>query len=138
MNLREVLDFYKGKTVLITGHTGFKGSWMCQILKDSGANVVGYSLEPPTDPSLFEIVSVADGMHSYIGDIRDLDNLKEVFEKERPQIVIHMAAQPLVRESYKDPVTTYATNVMGTVNVSETVTVLYLLLMSQLTGIQKQ
>ena len=121
MDLREVLDFYKDKTVLITGHTGFKGSWMCQILKDSGANVVGYALEPPTDPSLFEIVSTADGMRSYIGDIRDLTGLKEVFEKERPQIVIHMAAQPLVRESYKDPVTTYATNVMGTVNVLECV-----------------
>ena len=117
MDLREVLDFYKDKTVLITGHTGFKGSWMCQILKNSGANVVGYSLEPPTDPSLFEIVSVADGMRSYIGDIRDLTGLKEVFEKERPQIVIHMAAQPLVRESYKDPVTTYATNVMGTAHL---------------------
>ncbi len=121
MDFKEILDYYNGKKVFITGHTGFKGSWMCQILKNSGAKVVGYSLEPPTDPSLFEIASVADGMHSYIGDIRDLGSLRRVFEKERPQIVIHMAAQPLVRESYRDPVTTYATNVMGTVNVLECV-----------------
>ncbi|MBR6147671.1 MAG: CDP-glucose 4,6-dehydratase [Lachnospiraceae bacterium] len=121
MDFREVLEYYKGKKVFITGHTGFKGSWLCQILKNCGALVIGYALEPMTDPSLFVSADIADGIKSYIGDIRDLDALWKVFDSEKPQIVIHMAAQPLVRESYKDPVTTYETNVMGTVNILECV-----------------
>jgi len=114
-------DFYKNKKVFITGHTGFKGSWLCQILSGMGAKVVGYALDAPTNPSLFDIVGIKKNITSYIGDIRDLDYLWEVFEKEQPEIIIHMAAQPLVRESYKDPVGTYATNVMGTVNIMECV-----------------
>jgi len=114
-------DFYKNKKVFITGHTGFKGSWLCQILSGMGANVVGYALDAPTNPSLFDIVGIKKNITSYIGDIRDLDYLWEIFAKEQPEIVIHMAAQPLVRESYKDPVGTYATNVMGTVNIMECV-----------------
>lgn len=114
-------DFYKNKTVLVTGHTGFKGSWMCKLLSMKGANVVGYSLNPPTDPALFDICKLADKITSVIGDVRDLDKLKDVFEKYKPEIVIHMAAQPLVRESYLDPVYTFDTNIMGTVNVLECV-----------------
>lgn len=113
--------FYKGKKVLITGHTGFKGSWMCRLLVNSGAWVTGYALEPTTDPALFSMCGLDDKMKSVIGDIRDLTHLKEVFEKAKPEIVIHMAAQPIVRDSYKDPVYTYETNVMGTVNILEAV-----------------
>jgi len=115
------LSFYKGKTVLITGHTGFKGSWMCKVLQKIGANVVGYSLQSPTDPSLFEMAKLGEKMHSIIGDIRDLDRLNEIFDQYQPEIVIHMAAQPIVRESYVNPVYTYETNVMGTVNILEAV-----------------
>jgi len=114
-----ILSFYKNKKVLITGHTGFKGSWMCALLKLAGADVTGYSLEPPTDPSLFGMCHIAEGMDSVTGDIRDLAHLRQVFVRVRPEIVIHMAAQPLVRESYKNPVYTYDVNVMGTVNVLE-------------------
>lgn len=114
-------NFYKGKTVLVTGHTGFKGSWLCKSLSILGANVIGYSLDPPTEPSLYDIVGLADQMISVIGDIRDRDKLISVVEKYRPEIVIHMAAQPLVRESYVDPAYTYETNVMGTVNVCEAI-----------------
>lgn len=114
-------NFYKNKRVLITGHTGFKGTWLCEILKCFGAKVSGYALEPPTNPSLFSLSEMNAGMSSYIGDIRDLVYLKEIFAKERPEIVIHMAAQPIVRESYRNPVDTYAVNVMGTVNVLECV-----------------
>ena len=116
MTLRE---FYKDKKVFLTGHTGFKGSWMCEILKSMGAEVTGYSLEPPTIPSVFEILHVSEGMNSYIGDIRDYGSLKKIFDETRPEIVIHMAAQPIVRESYRNPVGTYETNVMGTVNILE-------------------
>ena len=115
------LNFYKGKKVLITGHTGFKGTWLCRMLINAGAAVSGYALEPPTEPNLFDIADVKDKMHSYIGDIRDRDHLMEVFDKEQPEIVLHLAAQPIVRESYKDPVYTYETNVMGTVNICECV-----------------
>ncbi len=115
------LSFYKGKTVLVTGHTGFKGTWMCKVLKMQGANIVGYALGAPTSPSLFEMTDMAEGMRSVIGDIRDLDLLNRVFDEYRPEIVIHMAAQPIVRESYANPVYTYETNVMGTVNVMEAV-----------------
>lgn len=114
-------EFYKGKKVLVTGHTGFKGSWMCQLLIMAGADVTGYALEAPTDPSLYEMCHLADNMNHIIGDVRDLPHLLEVFKKTQPEIVIHMAAQPLVRESYKDPVYTYETNVMGTVNICEAV-----------------
>lgn len=113
------LEFYKGKRVLITGHTGFKGSWMSRILVNAGAVLTGYALKPPTDPNLFSICGVEDKMTSIIGDIRDLKHLRAVFEECRPEIVIHMAAQPIVRDSYKDPVYTYETNVMGTVNIME-------------------
>lgn len=115
------MSFYKNKKILITGHTGFKGSWMCQLLVMAGANVTGYALEAPTDPSLFEICRLSGQIHSVIGDVRDLAHMKEVFAASQPEIVIHMAAQPLVRESYKNPVYTYETNVMGTVNVMECV-----------------
>lgn len=116
---RDLRSFYKGKKVFITGHTGFKGSWLCRILINLGANVTGYSLEPPTNPSLFELADIENNINSVIGDIRDLDKLKYEFEKAKPEIVIHMAAQPLVRESYKEPRYTYETNVMGTVNILE-------------------
>ena len=107
--------------MLVTGHTGFKGSWLCKILVNAGANVVGYSIDPPTNPSLFELSGIKNEMTSYIADIRDLDKLKEVFEKEQPELVFHLAAQPIVRDSYKMPVYTYETNVMGTVNICECV-----------------
>ena len=113
------LSFYKGKKVLITGHTGFKGSWMSVMLVNAGANVIGYSLEPDSEPNLFELCGIKDQIISIIGDIRDLDHLKKVFDEYRPDIVIHMAAQPIVRAGYDDPVNTYSTNVMGTVNVLE-------------------
>lgn len=114
-------DFFKDKKVLVTGHTGFKGTWLCEILKCFGAKVAGYALEAPTNPALFYLTEMDEGIASYIGDVRDLAHLKEVFKKEQPEIVIHMAAQPIVRESYLNPVDTYAINVMGTVNVLECV-----------------
>jgi CDP-glucose 4,6-dehydratase len=115
------LSFYKGKIVLVTGHTGFKGSWLCRILINAGANVVGYSLEPPTKPNLFDIAGIKDKMVSIIGDIRDYEHLKAVFDKYQPECVFHLAAQPIVRDSYKEPRYTYETNVMGAVNVLECV-----------------
>lgn len=115
------LSFYKGKKVLITGHTGFKGSWLCKILSKFGAEVIGYSLEPTTNPSLFKIAEIEQDVCSIIGDIRNYSKLKEVFDKFKPEIVFHLAAQPIVRDSYKDPVYTYETNVMGTVNILECV-----------------
>lgn len=114
-------SFYNGKKVLVTGHTGFKGTWMCKVLINAGAQVTGYALEAPTNPSLFDMCKLSDKMQSVIGDIRDLEYLKQVFEEVQPEIVIHMAAQPLVRESYQNPVYTYDVNVMGTVNVLECV-----------------
>ena len=113
------LSFYKGKRVFVTGHTGFKGTWLCRILTGAGAVVTGYSLEPPTDPALFELADVAGKMTSVIGDIRNFDSLKAAYEKASPEIVLHLAAQPIVRDSYKDPRYTYETNVMGTVNLLE-------------------
>lgn len=115
----ELKDFYWGKRVMVTGHTGFKGSWLCSILTHAGAEVTGYALTPPTEPCLFEIAEVAANMCSVIGDIRDLDRLKSTFAEARPEIVFHLAAQPLVRVSYQNPRETYETNVMGTVNVLE-------------------
>lgn len=113
------LTFYKGKKVLVTGHTGFKGAWMCEMLLLAGAEVTGYALNPPTQPSLFGLLGLQKRMNSRIGDVRDLAHLQSVFEEKKPEIVIHMAAQPIVRESYKNPVYTYDVNVMGTVNVLE-------------------
>jgi len=115
------ISFFKDKNILVTGHTGFKGTWMCQLLVMAGANVTGYALNPPTEPSLFDMCGVKNHINSIVGDIRDLDKLMEVFKKTQPEIVIHMAAQPIVRESYKNPVYTYETNVMGTVNILECV-----------------
>jgi len=113
--------FWKDKRVLLTGHTGFKGSWLSLWLQSMGANVVGYALAPPTNPNLFESADVAKGMTSVIGDIRDLEHLRAVFLLHQPEIVIHMAAQPLVRYSYLEPVETYSVNVMGTVNLLEAI-----------------
>ena len=115
------LDFYKNKKVLITGHTGFKGTWLSKILINAGAIVCGYSLEAPTDPNLFSLSKIESQMTSVIGDIRDYDKLKKVFDEFQPEIVMHLAAQPIVRDSYKDPKYTYETNVIGTVNVLECV-----------------
>ncbi len=112
-------SFWKEKKVFLTGHTGFKGSWLSLWLQSMGANVKGFSLNPPTEPSLFIEANVAEDMESVIGDIRDLKTLKESMTSFNPDILIHMAAQPLVRLSYIEPVDTYSTNVMGTVNVLE-------------------
>lgn len=114
-----MLDFYKGKKVFVTGHTGFKGSWLCKILADAGAVVTGYSLEPPTNPSLFQLSGIEKNINSIIGDIRDFDSLFKAFSDAEPEIVLHLAAQPIVRDSYKMPAYTYETNVMGTVNILE-------------------
>lgn len=115
------LSFYKGKRVLVTGHTGFKGAWMCRVLVDAGAILTGYSLEAPTQPNLFALAGVEDNMTSVIGDVRDLAHLMEVFDQTQPELVLHLAAQPIVRTSYEQPVYTYETNVMGTVNILECV-----------------
>ena len=103
--------------MLVTGHTGFKGAWLCKLLTQLGANVTGYALEPPTEPNLFDMLSLP--INSVIGDIRDFDKLKAAFDEAKPEIVFHLAAQPIVRDSYKMPRYTYDTNVMGTVNVCE-------------------
>ncbi|MCK5537450.1 MAG: CDP-glucose 4,6-dehydratase [Bacteroidales bacterium] len=113
--------FWKGKKVLITGHTGFKGSWLSLWLQQVGADVIGYALKPPTRPSLFEVAKVANGMTSIIGDIRELKHLQDVIIQYQPEIIFHLAAQALVRYSYEHPVETYATNVMGTVHLLEAV-----------------
>lgn len=99
--------FFKGKKILVTGHTGFKGSWLCELLLFLGAEVTGYSLEPPTTPSLYQTCRLEYRMHSVYGDIRDLEKLRGVLRQTRPELVLHMAAQPIVRESYRNPVYTY-------------------------------
>jgi len=114
-------SFWRGKRVFVTGHTGFKGGWLCLWLQNMGAEVSGYALAPPTSPSLFEVARVADGMNSEIGDIRDHERLSAAIARHQPEIILHLAAQPLVRRSYKDPVETYSTNVMGTVHLLEAV-----------------
>ena len=114
-------DFFAGKKIFLTGHTGFKGSWLCLWLTSLGAEVTGYALEPPTNPSLYELARVDKLVTSVIADVRDLERLKSEMAKASPEIVIHMAAQPLVRDSYRIPVETYATNVMGTVHLLEAV-----------------
>jgi CDP-glucose 4,6-dehydratase len=115
------LGFWKGKKVFLTGHTGFKGGWTVLWLKKLGAVIKGYALAPDTEPSLYKVAKIADGIESQIGDVRDLDALKKSMREFGPEIVIHMAAQPLVLASYNDPVDTYQTNVMGTVNLFEAV-----------------
>ncbi len=114
-------NVYQGRRVLVTGHTGFKGSWLCQWLLSLGAEVFGYSLYIPSDPSLFEVLGLADRMHDHVGDIRDLDSLDKIFRKAEPEIVFHLAAQPIVRISYDDPKVTFDTNLGGTVNVLEAI-----------------
>jgi CDP-glucose 4,6-dehydratase len=113
------ISFYKGKKVLITGHTGFKGAWLCKILVNVGAEVTGYSRGSQKDYSLFEIANIQNDIHSVNGDIRDYDKLKMAFNEAKPEIVFHLAAQPIVRDSYNRPTYTYETNVMGTLNVLE-------------------
>lgn len=114
-------EFYRGKRVFVTGHTGFKGTWLCRILVQAGAIVTGYSLPAPTNPNLFELAGLDGKMTSVIGDIRDYAKLKAAFDAAQPEIVLHLAAQPIVRDSYKAPAYTYETNVMGTVNILECV-----------------
>src|SRR6476661_2273763 len=112
---------YTGRRVLVTGHTGFKGSWLCLWLQSLGAEVIGYSAGAPSSPCMYELAAIGSAMTSIEGDIRDTAAVRDVFAAQRPEVVIHMAAQPLVRRSYVDPVGTYATNVMGTVNVLDAV-----------------
>lgn len=112
-------SFWQGRHIFLTGHTGFKGSWLSLWLQHLGAHLTGYALDPPTKPSLFEVAGVGSGMESITGDIRDLERLAGAMRAADPEIVIHLAAQPLVRNSYLDPVGTYATNIMGTVHVLE-------------------
>ena len=119
MNYEKLKSFYSGKRVFVTGHTGFKGSWLCVILKMLGAEVYGYSLKPNTDPDLFDILGIAKDIHHTIGDIRDIDALEKAYKEADPDVVLHLAAQPIVRDSYKEPRYTYETNVMGTVNILE-------------------
>lgn len=114
-------DYYKNKKVLVTGHTGFKGTWLTNILLKLGAEVVGYSLSPKESPNLFNLLEMDKKIISIIGDIRDFSNLKATIEKFRPEIIIHMAAQPLVRESYLNPKDTYEINVLGTLNILEVI-----------------
>lgn len=114
-------SFWQGKRVLITGHTGFKGAWLCLWLHQLGAKVIGYALKPPTDPSLFELCKINDFVTSTFADVRDFERLYQTLSQHQPEIVIHMAAQPLVRESYRNPVETYAINVMGTVHLLEAI-----------------
>ena len=121
MHYRDLMEFYKGKRVFVTGHTGFKGSWLCRILIKAGAYVTGYSLEAPTDPSLFEMSGLEreENFKSVIGDVRNFDQLFRAYEEAEPEIVFHLAAQPIVIRSYQEPLYTYETNVMGTVNLLE-------------------
>lgn len=119
--MRDILNFYKDKKVFITGHTGFKGAWLCKILLNLSADVTGYALKPNTEPNLFDICNLNQRINSFIGDIRDLDKLCDVMNKVKPDVVLHLAAQPLVRDSYKNPRYTYETNVMGTINILEAV-----------------
>jgi len=116
-----MLDFFKNKKIFVTGHTGFKGTWLCKMLINAGAEMTGYALNPTTSPSLFEISGIENHINSVIGDIRNLESLEKAFNATQPEIVMHLAAQPLVRDSYTDPHYTYETNVMGTVNILECV-----------------
>lgn len=119
MNCLENNVFWQRKRVVVTGHTGFKGSWLCMWLNAMGAHVCGIALEPPTIPNLFNVSGVADGIEHNIADIRDQTAMQRIISNFQPEIIFHMAAQPLVRRSYEDPTETYATNIMGTINVLE-------------------
>lgn len=119
INSKPTSEFWSGRKVFLTGHTGFKGCWLSLWLQSMGANVTGYSLSPEADLNLFEVAKIATGMESYFADIRDLAALRSAINAVRPEIIIHMAAQPLVRHSYVAPVETYTTNVIGTVHVLE-------------------
>ena len=121
LEVGNMLDFFKNKKILITGHTGFKGAWLTRILILAGADIVGYALSPETEPNLFDMLDIEDNIKHIVGDVRDLDKLRSVFGEFKPELVIHLAAQPIVRESYDRPVYTYETNVMGTVNICECV-----------------
>ena len=112
-------EFWRGKKVLLTGHTGFKGSWLSLWLNILGAETVGYALAPPTQPNLYDLADVKNGTQSILGDVLNLEHLRRVVRESKPEIIFHLAAQSLVRRSYDDPVATYATNVMGTVHVLE-------------------
>jgi len=115
------LDFYRGRRVFLTGHTGFKGAWLCKLLSSLGAEVYGFAGPPPTLPSLYQIANIEYDVHSTIGDVRDPLSLRTAFLEARPEIVLHLAAQPIVRRGYREPALTYETNVMGTVNILECV-----------------
>lgn len=117
----KMLEFYDHKRVFVTGHTGFKGSWLCTVLTMAGAEVTGFALPPAASPNLWELCGLQDKMRSLYGDIRDLDATWSAFEQANPEIVFHLAAQPIVREGYRDPANTYSTNVMGTVHILECV-----------------
>jgi CDP-glucose 4,6-dehydratase len=114
-------QYFSGKTVLVTGHTGFKGSWLVQWLLQLGANVIGYSLESSENTKLFEILNIKEKIHHYYGDVNDLTRLKDIFNRHQPEIVFHLAAQAIVKSSYEDPLNTFKTNVIGTVNVLESI-----------------
>ena len=118
--MTDIENFWYGKRVLITGHTGFKGGWLALWLQRLGADVTGIALAPNTAPNLYELANIKDGMTSYFCDIRDATKLSQIICDARPEIVFHLAAQPLVRESYSNPLATYATNVMGTANLLDT------------------
>ena len=115
------LDFYSGKRVFVTGHTGFKGAWLSKILLTAGANVTGFALDPPTDPALFSLLNLSNDMESIIGDVRDYDHMLAAMKAAKPELGILLAAQPVVRTSYEEPRYTLETNVMGTVNMRESV-----------------
>ena len=116
-----LLDFYRGKRVFVTGHTGFKGAWLCFLLAGAGAKVTGYALDPPTEPSLYHIAAVREGMDSRRGDVRDYPALAASFRRAEPEIVFHLAAQPLVLESYRQPLDTFSVNILGTAHLLECV-----------------
>jgi len=119
--MHEDLGIYRSKSILVTGHTGFKGTWLSIWLHELGANVIGYSLDAPTDPNMFEAVRLEDRVTHILGDVRDVKHLKSIFKEYEPEIIFHLAAQPIVRRSYKEPRLTFETNVMGTVNLLDTV-----------------
>ena len=121
MNPQAVKEFYRGKNVLVTGHTGFKGTWLCKVLSMMGANVSGYALPPDSDPSVYRILRGDDWIRSVLGDVRDYDRFSTCVKNAAPEFIFHLAAQPIVRESYRHPRETYETNVMGTVNLLECV-----------------
>ena len=113
--------FWQGKRVLVTGHTGFKGGWLSKVLLNCGAEISGISLEPASSPNLFESLGLKNSVRNHFFDIRDFGKVKEALKKEKPEIVFHLAAQPLVRESYEDPLNTFGTNIIGTANILQAI-----------------